>query len=45
MLQIIRAILKNPSDSTNMWLIFANQVNNIYVFSYNMPVSKQTVFH
>jgi cytochrome-b5 reductase len=24
-LQIIRAILKNPKDKTNLWLIFANQ--------------------
>jgi cytochrome-b5 reductase len=25
MLQIIRAILKNPNDKTKLWLIFANQ--------------------
>lgn len=25
MLQVIRAILKNPSDKTQLWLIFANQ--------------------
>lgn len=28
MLQIIRAILKNPEDKTQLWLIFANQTEN-----------------
>ena len=25
MLQIIRAVLRDPNDTTEMWLIFANQ--------------------
>lgn len=28
MLQIIRAILKNPEDKTKLWLIFANQTED-----------------
>ena len=28
MLQLIRAILKDPRDKTKMWLVFANQTEN-----------------
>lgn len=28
MLQIIQAVLRNPSDNTNMWLLLANQTEN-----------------
>ena len=31
MLQLVRQVFKDPEDKTNLWMIFANQVKQMFV--------------
>lgn len=45
MLQVIRAILKDPSDKTEMWLIFANKVEDDILLRKELESLQSNRFH
>ena len=45
MLQIIRAVLRDPADTTEMWLIFANQTEQDILLRQELEAIPNDRFH
>lgn len=44
-MQVIRAVLKNPSDKTELWLIFANQTEEDILLRKELEAIQSDRFH